>query len=136
MNIELDSFCRFCWENGHVFEEAYAKVSSSVVSIFAQKVLQIPSFGLPDDPFRDFFGEDFSERFFGMPSKKEEKRTARSIGSGVIITSDGFILTNNHVAAKAKELAVITLEKETYEAKVIGTDPPTDLHDKSNRRQF
>ncbi len=50
-----------------------------------------------------------------------------SSGSGVIITEDGYILTNNHVVAEAKEVTVTLNDRRTYEAKVIGTDPSTDL---------
>lgn len=112
----------------HVFEEASAKASLSVVSIFAEQVVQPQkSFGLPDDPLRDFFGDDFLRRFFGMPPQREKKRTVRSLGSGVISTEDGYILTNNHVVARAEKLSVVTGDKKTYQAKVIGTDPPTDI---------
>lgn len=110
------------------FEKAAANVSSSVVSIFAEQTVQVQSpFGLPDDAFKDFFGEDFFRRFFGTPTPKEEKRTVRSLGSGVIVTKDGYILTNNHVVANAEKLSVVIGENKTYEAKVIGTDPPTDV---------
>ncbi len=110
------------------FEKAAANVSSSVVSIFAEQTVQVQSpFGLPDDAFKDFFGEDFFRRFFGTPTPKEEKRTIRSLGSGVIVTKDGYILTNNHVVANAEKLSVVVGDNKTYEAKVIGTDPPTDV---------
>ncbi|MDH4219646.1 MAG: DegQ family serine endoprotease [Candidatus Aminicenantes bacterium] len=110
------------------FEESAANVSSSVVSIFAEQTVQTQSpFGLPDDAFKDFFGEDFFKRFFGTPTPREEKRTVRSLGSGVIVTKNGYILTNNHVVANAEKLSVVVGDNKTYEAKVIGTDPPTDV---------
>jgi S1-C subfamily serine protease len=110
------------------FEEASAKVSPSVVPIFAEQVVTVSSpFGMPDDPFRDFFGEDFFRRFFGGP-QQEQRRTQRSLGSGVIVSSDGLILTNNHVVEKADKLSVIIGDdKKTYSAKVVGTDPQTDV---------
>jgi serine protease Do len=109
-----------------VFEEASAKVSSSVVTIFAEQTVQVQNpFGFPDDSFKDFFGEDFFKRFFGAP--EEQKRTVRSLGSGVIVTEDGYILTNNHVVAGAEKLSVVIGDKKHYEAKVIGTDPQTDV---------
>jgi serine protease Do len=110
------------------FEESAANVSSSVVSIFAEQTVQTQSpFGLPDDAFKDFFGEDFFKRFFGTPTPREEKRTVRSLGSGVIVTKDGYILTNNHVVANAEKLSVVVGDNKAYVAKVIGTDPPTDM---------
>ncbi|MBN1272547.1 MAG: DegQ family serine endoprotease [Candidatus Aminicenantes bacterium] len=110
------------------FEDAAAKASSSVVSIFAEQTVEVRSpFGLPDDAFKDFFGEDFFKRFFGTPPQQEQKRTVKSLGSGVIVTEDGYILTNNHVVANAEKLNVVIGDKKTYEAKVIGTDPPTDV---------
>lgn len=123
-NTQIHEFMRHI---SHVFEEASAKVSISVVSIFAEQSVQVPtSFGMPDDSLRNFFGDDFFKRFFRIP-QREEKRTVRSLGSGVIVTEDGYILTNNHVVAKAEKLTVLTGDKKTYDAKVIGTDPPTDL---------
>ncbi|MFN3851668.1 MAG: Do family serine endopeptidase [Spirosomataceae bacterium] len=70
--------------------------------------------------FEDFFGGD---DFFGGPRNQQ----AESSGSGVIITSDGYIATNNHVVEGADELEVITSDKKIYKGKVIGTDPSTDL---------
>jgi serine protease Do len=110
------------------FEESAASVSSSVVSILAEQTVQTQSpFGLPDEAFKDFFGDDFFRRFFGTPPSQEQKRTVRSLGSGVIVTKDGYILTNNHVVANAEKLSVVIGDKKTFEAKVIGTDPPTDV---------
>jgi len=110
------------------FEQASTKISPSVVSIFAEQVVQVQSpFGMPDDAFKDFFGEDLFKRFFGFQQPREEKRTVRSLGSGVIVSKDGYILTNNHVVEKAEKLSVVVGDKKTYQAKIIGTDPPTDV---------
>jgi serine protease Do len=72
------------------------------------------------DPFRDFF-----ERFFGdqMPKEFEQK----GLGSGVIISKDGYILTNNHVVEGSDEILVKLSDKEEYQGKVVGMDPNTDL---------
>jgi serine protease Do len=75
---------------------------------------------------RDFFGDDFFRRFFGTPPQ-EQKRTVRSLGSGVIVSKDGHILTNNHVVAGASRLTVILGDRKKYAAKTIGTDPLTDV---------
>jgi len=110
------------------FEEAANKVSSSVVSIFAEQVVEQQSpFGLPDEALRDFFGDDFFRRFFDIPELKGEKRTVRSLGSGVIVSKDGYILTNNHVVENAQKLSVVIGDKKKYDAKVVGTDPRTDV---------
>src|SRR5512137_856546 len=61
------------------FEAASDKVSAFVVPIFAEQVVQTPAQGLPDDPFRDFFGDQFFKRFFGTPPQAQ-KRTVRSLG--------------------------------------------------------
>ncbi|MDZ7261779.1 MAG: DegQ family serine endoprotease [candidate division KSB1 bacterium] len=109
------------------FEAAAGKVNQSIVPIFAEQVVEVQSpFGFPNDPFRDFFGDDFFKRFFGTPPQSE-KQTVRSLGSGVIVTTDGYILTNNHVVAGADKLTVVLANKQKYAAKVIGTDPQTDV---------
>jgi serine protease Do len=111
------------------FETAAAKVSPSVVSIFAEQVVQAEGGqGLPDDPFRDFFGDQFFRRFFGDPGQGgSSRRTVRGLGSGVIVSRDGLILTNNHVVEKASKLSVVISDKKSYPAKVVGTDPQTDV---------
>jgi serine protease Do len=114
-------------EISRVFEQSALKVSPSVVAITAEQVVQAQSpFGMPDDAFKDFFGEDFFKRFFEQPPQ-EQKQTVRSLGSGVIVSSDGYILTNNHVVANADKLFVVIGDKKNYPAKVIGTDPQTDV---------
>ncbi len=70
--------------------------------------------------FDDFFGDDF----FGMPRGNQP---SESSGSGVIISAEGYIATNNHVIEGAEELEVITSDKKIYKGKVIGTDPSTDI---------
>ena len=74
-------------------------------------------------PFRDFFGEEFFERFFGEPAQRER----RSLGSGVIVDTRGHILTNNHVIEQADQIEVRLSDKRKFTAKVIGKDPKSDL---------
>jgi serine protease Do len=108
------------------FEQAAARVSSSVVPIYAEQVVRVPGMtGLPDDAFRQFFGDDFFKRFFGQVP--EQKQIQRSLGSGVVVSQDGYILTNNHVVAGADKLTVYLADKKGYPAKIIGTDPQSDL---------
>ena len=73
--------------------------------------------------FRDFFGEDFFERFFGEPPQRERA----SLGSGVVVDKRGYILTNNHVIEQADEIEVRLSDKRKFTARVVGTDPKTDL---------
>jgi serine protease Do len=77
-----------------------------------------------NSPFRDFF--DQFERYFGQQELQPRKLT--SLGSGFIISADGYIVTNNHVVAEADEIKVKLLSREKpYDAKVIGRDQETDL---------
>ncbi len=80
--------------------------------------------GLPfEDPFfHRFFGEDPSP---GLESPRE--RRAESLGSGVIVDASGLIITNNHVVSQADEIKVLLEDKREFTAKLIGTDPKTDL---------
>ena len=76
-----------------------------------------------NDPFFErFFGEDFSRQFEPPASRREQ-----SLGSGVIVDSNGYIITNNHVVAQADEIRVLLSDKREFVGKVVGTDPKTDL---------
>ena len=85
------------------------------------------------DPFSDFFGDPFG--FFGNPNQgrggtqKRQVRTPKqeATGSGVLISSDGYIVTNNHVVNGADELTVTLEDNREFNARIIGTDPTTDL---------
>lgn len=95
---------------------AVVNISTTQVVRFSRPRMRSP-FGR--DPFEDFFNN-----FFGnIP--REQKR--RSLGSGFIVSEDGYILTNNHVVEKADEVTVTLLDKEEYQAEVVGTDPKTDI---------
>ncbi len=79
-----------------------------------------PFGGRPDDPFEKFF-----KRFFGDQPPREFRN--RAIGSGFIISPDGYIVTNNHVVERANEIKVKLDDGKEYKAKLIGRDPKTDL---------
>jgi len=104
--------------------QLFKEVSPAVVNISTTQVVKLnrPRMRNPfgqQDPFDEFFNN-----FFGrMP--KEQKR--RSLGSGFIVSPDGYILTNNHVVEKADEVTVTLLDKEEFKAKVVGNDPKTDI---------
>lgn len=74
------------------------------------------------DPFRDFFGDN---RGFGNPFG--QRGPSMGSGSGVIISADGYIVTNNHVVKGADNIEVILNDKRSFKGKIIGTDPNTDL---------
>jgi len=107
------------------FSSQAEKVTPAVVNIKAiQPALQMPQ----NDIFKDFFGGGGNPFFMdpgqqGQPQQRENAAT----GSGVIVSKDGYIVTNNHVVANATELEVTLSDKRSYKAKVIGTDPSTDL---------
>lgn len=75
------------------------------------------------DPFEDFFGGNP----FGGGGRRQQPEAQEASGSGVIISADGYIVTNNHVVQDAVEVSVILNDKRSYKAKVISTDPSTDI---------
>ena len=97
----------------------------AVVGISSSKMVKTPTGGQPflNDPFfRQFFGDQF-----GNQNQKPRTQREQSLGSGVIITSDGYILTNNHVVDGATDIKVTLNDRRELQAKVIGTDPKTDV---------
>lgn len=76
-------------------------------------------------PFSDLFGDEFFNDFFNGPQTRSVPQ--RASGSGVLISEDGFIVTNNHVIDEASEIKVTLNNKKQYTAKLIGTDPSSDL---------
>jgi len=76
------------------------------------------------------FGDDFFNRFFGQPRRSQpESNTVQVYGTGFFISADGYILTNNHLVEKDRttRITVTTLAGKEYDAKIVGTDPGTDL---------
>lgn len=100
------------------FRHAARKAMPAVVNIYTSREVhaQRPPF-LGDPPFRRFFGDEF----------EPEHERATSLGSGVITSTEGYILTNNHVIEAADQIAVVLSEGRTAPAHVVGTDPETDL---------
>ncbi|MEC4674746.1 MAG: Do family serine endopeptidase [Nitrospirota bacterium] len=111
--------------------ETFIKVSkkamASVVNISSSRKAGNNQQGSPspffDDPFfRRFFGEEFGQRF-----RNPQPRQEPGLGSGVIVSANGYIITNNHVVEQADELTVLLGDKRKFPARLIGTDPKTDL---------
>jgi serine protease Do len=112
------------------FADLAEKLKPSVVNISTSKTIRTgrggsrsPFGGSPFD--RYFWGDDFFNKFFGDMPKKEFKQ--RSLGSGIIISADGYIFTNNHVVEQADKILVKLSTGKEYEAKIIGKDSKTDL---------
>jgi serine protease Do len=85
--------------------------------------MQMQQFGFPNDPFFQYF--------FGQPNQRQQKPQEEPMqeaaGSGVIISNDGYIVTNNHVVDKSKEIEVTLNDKRTFKTKLVGADPNTDI---------
>ncbi len=96
------------------------KVVPAVVNISSKRVVKI-------DPrsMHPFMRDPFFRRFFGMPDNLEQEQT--SLGSGVIVSKDGYILTNNHLVEKAREVEVILPDDRRFDAEIVGSDPRSDV---------
>jgi serine protease Do len=116
-----------------LFVELTRRVKPGVVNISTKKVVKgggrvFRQFSPPSrerDLFRDFFGEEFFDRFFGEIPQRDFVQ--RSLGSGFIIDKDGYIITNNHVIEGASEIRVRLSTEKEYDAEIVGRDPKTDL---------
>ena len=102
----------------------------SVVHILCTRNSKVQTVEVQSDPFGDFFSDPFG--FFGNPGGGKQQRQYRTprqqgSGSGVIISADGYIVTNNHVVEGADELTVTLNDNKEYSARIIGTDKTTDL---------
>jgi serine protease Do len=85
---------------------------------------------MEESPFGDMFNDPFFRRFFGdqfeHPGQKRQYKSS-ALGSGVIVSENGYILTNNHVIKGADEIKIILYDKREFKGKIVGTDPRTDL---------
>ena len=101
------------------YADAVDKAAPAVVNIYSQKLITEQANPLMDDPlFRHFFDNE---------PKQARQRIESSLGSGVILNPQGYILTNNHVIATADEIEVALNDGRSTKATIIGTDPDTDL---------
>jgi serine protease Do len=104
---------------------------ADVAEMTMPAVVNISTDKLVDNNFQHpFMNDPMFRRFFNMPDDdmhNNPERLEHSLGSGIVISSDGYILTNNHVVENASKIRVTFLGDKEYEAEIIGTDPPTDV---------
>ncbi len=106
------------------FTSASTTGTAAVVHIKTRtKAKQVSNSQKQRNPFSDMFGDDFGD-FFGGPRVQPEQRAS---GSGVLITEDGYIVTNNHVIDGSDEISVTLANKKSYKAVLVGQDPNSDL---------
>lgn len=110
-------------KQNRAFERIAQAVTPAIVNIRTTQIIKVRQSPFFMDPFfRKFFGDMFGDQF-GIPREHRE----HSLGSGVILSPDGYIVTNNHVTARASEIEVMLSDKRVFKAKVVGADPPTDV---------
>lgn len=99
--------------------ETVNKISSAIVGINVTEIREY------QDPFNQFFGEDpFFKQFFGDRSFKQE---VHGLGSGFIVSDDGYIVTNDHVIGNASKIVITMTNGEHFDTEIIGKDPFTDI---------
>jgi serine protease DegQ len=100
------------------YRAAAKKAMAAVVNIYTSKQVRAPQHPLMNDPlFRRFFGDQF----------QAQPQRVSSLGSGVIVDAQGYIITNHHVVEAADEIEVLLADGRTAPAKIVGSDPETDL---------
>jgi serine protease Do len=103
----------------NIITNTVQKVSPAIVGI---NVIEIRQYR---DPFSSFFDDPFFRQFFGNRGNSSQK--VQGLGSGYIISPDGYIVTNDHVAGNATEITITMTDGSHHEAKIIGSDPVSDI---------
>jgi serine protease Do len=127
-------------ENGEYIPLDFTAVSEQAMNsvVHIQSTRKVQSAGNrfyqnSPNPFGEMFGDDFFRFFWGEPGQREtrpkqsEPLLQVGTGSGVVISSNGYIVTNNHVVEGADEIEVTLHNNDSYMARIVGTDPSTDL---------
>ena len=106
--------------NGMGFAPLFQAALPAVVSITSSRVVKVPQ--------NPFFNDPFFQQFFGGQGQRApQEQREKGLGSGVVVSADGYILTNNHVVDKGTEIRVMLPDRRQFSGKVIGTDPKTDV---------
>lgn len=109
------------------FVEIAKRVTPAVVNISTTKITKY----YERSPFYPFFEDPFFRRFFGdeffRNHERPKRRKEQSLGSGVVVSENGYIITNNHVIEGADEIKVTLYDKREFKGKVVGADPKTDI---------
>ncbi len=101
------------------YEEIAQSMTPSIVSIQSTQVVKTQ--------MSPFFSDPFFRQFFGQQGQIPREQREHALGSGVLVSSDGYILTNNHVIRHATSIKVMLSDTRTFDAKVVGADPQTDV---------
>ena len=117
----------------NAFVQVAKDVKPSVVTITSARIIKYRRM----NPFSDFLQDDFFRRFFELPDDRRGNKDEdddgqgeyrqQGLGSGVIVSKDGYIITNNHVIKDADEITVLTIDNKEYTAEIVGTDAKTDV---------
>lgn len=102
------------------YADAVARAAPSVVNIYANKTVTEQAVRMFTDPL-------LQRLFGGQPAGPAYKRREQSLGSGVIVSQDGYVLTNNHVIAEADDIQVLLYDGRVAKARLVGADPESDL---------
>jgi serine protease Do len=111
------------------YADIVSRVAPAVVTIHSARRVRAPQqFPFFDDPFlREFFGGG-SQRGAPRPGAPDDRGgVARGLGSGVLVTAEGYCLTNHHVIDGAEEITLELTDRRTFQAEIVGSDPPSDL---------
>ncbi|WP_413623879.1 S1C family serine protease [Luteibacter sp. Lutesp34] len=101
------------------YADAVAKAAPSVVNIYANKLVT-------EQP-RELYSDPVLQRIFSVPTGPARTRRQQNLGSGVIVSDDGYVLTNNHVIANADDIQLLLYDGRVASARVVGSDDETDL---------
>ena len=107
------------------YADVVEKTSPAVVRIESDIKARQTQQDAPQSPLDDFF--NFPQGPQGQPPQQQRPQVQRGLGSGVIVSADGYILTNNHVVEDAEKITVLMSDNKSYTAKVVGLDKPSDL---------
>lgn len=110
-------------------QNVYRKIAKSIMP--ATVSINVESEQVVQNPYSDFFNDPFFRRFFGDEmgpnSPREFKRKLQAMGSGFIVTKDGYLFSNYHVVKSATKIVVVLADNRKFDAKVVGSDPETDI---------